>query len=430
MKESTIKDQYEDENEKMYSILEKYTEKLNAQNETLPIIMSALLMRYNVSSKKIDNLVKKGKIEIKEDKDGEKDISVPYENHNEFISVINETNISVQALKQTPTNLVVSLVCIYDAFIGNIIRCLYQIKPDLIKSCNIEFLSKDLLSFNTIEEIKEYIIDKETETVLRDNHINQLKWLENKIGVKLTVGEPHLSDFIEITERRNLFVHSEGRVSRQYINTCHPDKITLNSVLNADSDYITHCYNILFEIGVKLGQVIWRKMDIGLDKCDESLQNITYELLNNKQYKLAETLLDFATQKTTKHYDKQYELVFIINKALSLHLQDKQSDCLSILNEYDWSAYSIVYRLAKEVLSEQYDKAAILMVEIGDDNNYKKKYQEWPLFRKFRNTELFQNTFKSIFKEDFEYIEPQKTQFEDIINEAKLFIENIKEDKK
>ena len=83
----------------------------------------------------------------------------------------------------------------------------------------------------------------------------------------------------------------------------------MGSTLLADHDYVQHCYNILFEIGFKLSQVVWRKINIGLDSCDEVLCDITYDLIKNRQYELASNLLEFSTSKPMKHIDKKTELV-------------------------------------------------------------------------------------------------------------------------
>ena len=145
-----------------------------------------------------------------------------------------------------------------------------------------------MLTYESIDEAKQRIIEKEVETVLRENHTTQFVWLEKKLNTTLRKDLPAFKNFIEITERRNLFVHNNGEVSCQYIRICKDNdilnsEVKLGKQLSSDPAYITKCYNTLFEIGIKLGHVIWRKIvPSDRTKADEYLNNICFDLLKQK----------------------------------------------------------------------------------------------------------------------------------------------------
>ncbi|MCG7859183.1 hypothetical protein MD537_19565, partial [Flavihumibacter sediminis] len=131
--------------------------------------------------------------------------------------------------------------------------------------------------------------------------------------------------FVEITERRNLFVHCDGVVSSQYLSNCRGAKvkfekqIQVGEKLDVSPEYFDLAYKSLYEISVKLTQVIWRKLLTNdLEKADESLNDICFELLKNRHFDLADILLDFATNVLKKHHNEETKNVFIVNKALSL----------------------------------------------------------------------------------------------------------------
>ncbi len=142
----------------------------------------------------------------------------------------------------------------------------FGIKPELLKSSDRELTFSQLSDFGSIEEAKEYLLEKEVETLLRRNHSEQFDWLENKFAIKLRVDLPIWPTFIEVTERRNLFVHSDGVVSRQYLKVCREHGVSLGAEtkqglrLDVPHPYFRLAYEALFEIGVKLGQVLWRKL--------------------------------------------------------------------------------------------------------------------------------------------------------------------------
>lgn len=196
---------------------------------------------------------------------------------------------SLSAIQLIPKNVVVAFVSIYDSFLSDIIEGIYKLRPELLNTCEKEYSFSDILKFGSIDEIKENIIEKEVESVLRESHSKQFEWLSKKLKVKLTEDLPNYEHFIEITERRNLFVHTNGKVSRQYLSIVPPKndnnkEIKLGETQEASPEYVIHCYNVLFEIGVKLGQVIWRKIDEknSLEEADDLLIDIIYDLLKNK----------------------------------------------------------------------------------------------------------------------------------------------------
>lgn len=111
------------------------------------------------------------------------------------------------------------------------------------------------------------IIEKEVETVLRNSHVEQFDWLESKFGIPLRKGLDSWPTFVETTERRNLLVHTGGIVSSQYIKNCKEHKVAFGndlkpgSELHVDAEYVAKAYFCIFEIGVKLAHVLWRKLD-------------------------------------------------------------------------------------------------------------------------------------------------------------------------
>ena len=191
-------------------------------------------------------------------------------------------------------------------------------------------------------------------------------------------------------------------------------------MLYATPDYVEHCYSVLFEMGVKLGQVIWRKLDEknSLEEAESLLITIVYDLLKNNNYDLAITLSEFATKDYVKDYDKVCECVKIVNKALAYYLNGDKKNCESIISAMDWSATDPKYKLAVSVLREKYDEACKIMYEIGKNDEMKENYREWPLFKVFRETDSFKSTFKDIFKAEFDIVEIMPSRLEDVLKEA------------
>ena len=393
--------------------VEIFIDHMESLYQTSPTVNLILRFFEFASSKKVDEFVKdKGFIE--KDEEGNEVTKIDYNHLNKWMDLTKKQQNSKLAYSIIQRNFIVSFVSQFDAYIGSLIRKMFLIKPELLNSSEKNLSFSKLSEFNSVSEAQEYIIEKEIESVLRDSHANQFKWLENKLGIPLTKDLPSWKNFIEITERRNLFVHSNGVISSQYLSVCEKHSVEVEKdvksgqKLSVDDDYIIKAYCCLFEIGVKLSQVIWRKLlphDIG--DADDNLNDVIYKLLRSKDYELAIKLSEFATSILKKHSSQEFKLIFEVNKAQSYKWAGKEENCIKMMKGMDWSAMSDKFKLAKAVLLDDYKEVYKLMKKIGDDEDElpREGYQEWPLFTKIREEDEFKKLFKEIYKDEYEYVQ-------------------------
>ncbi len=410
------------------SEINKFIKHIEAQTDIFPLVMSLLGVKLVQESKHVDKYIKDNGLLIENEEDSElKQLEIPESKFKEFIKLNEKVDTTNLAYNLLPINFVVSFVSQYDAYLGGLIRVMFLNKPELLNNSEKNIMFSELLKFNSIEEAQEFVVEKEVESVLRESHIKQFKWLENKLGIPLRKDLPSFSEFIEITERRNLFVHCNGAVSRQYIENCREndvkgiDELKIGSLLDAKPAYFSKCYMTLFEIGVKLGHVMWRKLKPEEnDEADGHLNEICYELLIKGHYKLAINLLTFATETLKKH-TQEMVCVFTINKALAYYLSNKKQDCIKVLDKHDWSATNDKFKLAIEILKENYKESLEIMKSIGSKNEHLngEAYRDWPLFNDIRKTEEFKQTYKEIFGEELIYKETKPRDLEDILTELK-----------
>jgi hypothetical protein len=120
---------------------------------------------------------------------------------------------------------VVSLVSLYDSFLGGLLRACLHLRPELLNASDRTLTLKDLQEFESIDAAREFIVEKEVETVIRKSHLEQFEWMENRFGVKLREGLEVWPAFVEVTERRNLLVHCGGVVSSHYLSMCRQHKV-------------------------------------------------------------------------------------------------------------------------------------------------------------------------------------------------------------
>lgn len=203
-------------NDQFKECVENFHKQMDAHLNTYPLIISVLLTKWKESSKKRDKYVEKHNIEVIE-KDKSQMFYVTMENHHDFQQLQKNVEYSMLAIENISKNTIVAMVGTYDAFLGNLIRLMFRAKPEILKATGMSIEVSELFSYADIKDVENCVIERQVESVLRDSHADQLKWLEHILGIKTLKQYTHYKDFIEITERRNLFVHAAGVVSRTYL---------------------------------------------------------------------------------------------------------------------------------------------------------------------------------------------------------------------
>lgn len=324
-----------------------------------------------------------------------------------------------------PRSFLVALVSEYDAYLGGLIKALFYLRPELLEASERSLTFAELCQFGSVDAAREYVLEKEIETLLRKSHVEQFEWLEKKFDLKLRVDLPVWPCFVELTERRNLCVHNDSIVSRQYVETCTKHGVKLDNIcagnkLEVTPKYFKDAHRVVYEVGIKLGQVLWRKViPKQAEEADQCLLDLTFSLVNEKRYAIAIELLNFAdTTLQKRHASENNRITFLINRALALYLAGKKEESAQVLGTQDWSATKDVFKLAERVLREDFETALSLMRRIGNSGfPHRADYLHWPLFATFRKTEQFPAVFKEIFgdptHEQYELKEPRYRTGED-----------------
>jgi hypothetical protein len=359
--------------------------------------------------KEIDEFIEKYGFII-ENNEGSIKFTLPIEKSIEFNKLGRKMKNLIKATELIPRGFIISLICNYDTLVSSILHEIIIKTPDYFLSSDKTISYEEFMKFASFEDAKEYIIAKEIDTIMRDSHSKQIFSLLKKIKYSYNIDDVLLHNFIELTERRNIYVHCDGKISHQYLNICKDNNVDIDTnqkigtFLYTSKKYFSDSCDCIFEIGIKLLQICWRKL-LGneIEFADVDLNNVCFELIRNEQYKLALNLLDFATTQIKQHHSEGMTLVLLINKVQTLKwLNDPKY--MEIIKSVDWDAKDDKFKLAKYVLTDDFAAAANLMKKIGSDDEYLTKIaytKEWPLFKEFRLSIEFQNAYKEIFKEDF-----------------------------
>jgi hypothetical protein len=388
--------------------IQRFITQIESLSKATDMTMKTVYEAFRKEKERLDNfIIKKGIRSI--EKDNSETYRIKPDDFVTFKRHDKDLRSSILAVRNVPRTFLCSLVHHYDAYLGRLLRVAFFIKPELLNTSQRQMLFTDLVSFSSIEAAREYMIEKEIESVIRDSHVAHFEWMEKRFGLTLRKELIIWPKFVEITERRNLFVHCDGIISSQYINVCQKNgikfekQIKVGDELYVNEKYFQEAVECILEIGIKLGHVLWRKLQPDLlSEADKALHIATYDLLYEERYELTKTLLNFAVDTLKKKSSEQIGCCNLINLAIAQNFSGERHKALATLKSYDWSATEAKFKLAVAVLEHRYNDAKTLMKAIGSSGSIRRvDYTSWPLFREFRNTEEFMSVYKELFGEEF-----------------------------
>lgn len=412
--------------------VEVFIENIESLANTLPVVLGTIEQTLGKAIKVHQQFLESNC--EKEEKDGKFFYIVKQEHIRRNKKLRKEINYSRIAHQIIQRNFVVSLVSQYDSFLGGLIRTMYFIKPELIDASDKKLTFTNLVELGSVQEARDYIIEKEIDAILRGSHSNQLTWFEQKIG-KIRDKITCWPEFIELTERRNLFVHNNGVVTNQYLRVCKENgvkfekEISLDDELLVEPKYFEKAFKCIFEIGVLLSQAVWRKfIPEKIEDADSNIINLSYELIHNAEYDLAIRILDFFNKYIKDYSSQDLLLRLLLNRAQAYKWSGNTQKCKEILDEKDWSACSDIFKLATQVLKDDFESAYKSMHRLGSQSNEidKSKYKEWPIFKEIRREKEFIENFESIFGESYELSEAIAKSGYRITDET-IFLDTLKD---
>jgi hypothetical protein len=299
----------------------------------------------------------------------------------------------------------------YDVFIGDLLRAIHDTKPELFKGIKREITLSELLEFESVDAVKQDILDKEIDSFRRQSYVEQFTELESKFAVKTLRSFPEWPAFVELGQRRNLLTHNGGLCSEQYLVMCDKagykfsERPKTGDDLMPQGKYFGEALLLTAKVAFMLTHTLWRKiLPDEISIADRSMNLIIFELLSDERWRHASEFGKFGLTDPmflkAKDLDKRIRL---INTAIGLKQCKKTDEALTLLDSMDWTASLRDFQLALYVLRDQNDAAAALMESIGQRGELidQMGYHSWPLFKDFRDTVNFQDAYERVYKIPF-----------------------------
>jgi hypothetical protein len=299
----------------------------------------------------------------------------------------------------------------FDAAVGRLLVQLYREQPGLVHSLEEKTIkAADFVDCQTIQEATDKLFEREASRLLRENYDEIFSVLERRHEISTLKGFPAWPKFIEAAQRRNLVTHCGGVVNEQYRAVCKRAGVVLGAdadfgkKLRVDEAYLLSALDVLYEVGLKLGIVLWRKLSPDFaGAAEEFLSDETFELARRGEWGLAISVGEFVFKYIKKPNNELVNRIALLNYAQSLKWSGQDAAARDVIASADWSATMDDLQLGVAVLIENYDDAADLMRRIGREGRLivETGYRIWPIFRKFRKTPQFKKAFQDVYGKEF-----------------------------
>ena len=306
-----------------------------------------------------------------------------------------------------PGMFLMGLISSYDAFLAQLMHLIFLTKPETISSSEKNISFKDLVELGSVDAARSYLIEKEVEAFLRQSHHAQFDYLENKLGMPLRKDLDIWPRFVEICERRNLFTHTSGVVSNQYIRVCSEHDVDLGGVAVGDQlvispKYLQDATEVISELGLKLIQVIWRKLKPGdIAVAASVLNDQAFELLIRRRYELARVMLEFGLA-LKKNGDELTRKMLVVNLAIATKFVETPDAALRILNNEDWTASSDKFQICVAAVKDDVVAVIKYLPNVAASGEIPKEgFRHWPAFLTVKEHPEFIKAFESAFGEAF-----------------------------
>jgi hypothetical protein len=126
------------------------------------------------------------------------------------------------------SNSLSSLITCFENFEADLMRIILGAFPARLKSPDKTISYEEALKLGSSDEIKATLISAEIDRIMRQSQREQFKYLEALVNYKFRENLTEWHAFVEVSERRNIHTHCEGRVSKQYLEVCQAEKVPLD----------------------------------------------------------------------------------------------------------------------------------------------------------------------------------------------------------
>lgn len=258
---------------------------------------------------------------------------------------------SSKGMSRLPYATLLSIVATFDTLVVDILAKMLRLQSDWLEKSQREIPLSRLASASSVEQIIKEEISEELYLFSRGSHSEQADYIRNNFGLYIKKDWKRWPDYIEVFERRNLVAHGETKFHGRYVDICKKEvhkgaEKLLNKDVYLTESYLKQSCNILTEFLVLLSFSLFRKFV--REKEDDAFTNLNEAVFNFLQaghHVVAINLAEYALSLKNVKISEKTRLMLIVNHASAVRHEGDKDKSNEILNQYDWSASSDIFKI-------------------------------------------------------------------------------------
>lgn len=299
------------------------------------------------------------------------------------------------------------LVTEVDFMLTRIFQASFTLKEDFLKSSGKTISVEEVLRASSIQEIKERIISKESESFTRGNLREKMDMFNQRFSVDCKRFLTELDLYRELFEIRNCIVHNDAIPSDLYNREFKqmPNRI---GCISSDDGRFVISPNFFSESIEKLSTMLMLTIltllykifnsEKEMGQIDGFLNERAVQLISNQLEVCAIPILETRLDGSPKFLSDQHFKMCTINLAQSYKWSGQEDKCKQLIKKIDWSSTSIEYKICVAALSEDYDFVFESLETFGKHIGIDKiGFEEWPIFKKLREDIRFYDKISEVF---------------------------------
>lgn len=302
-----------------------------------------------------------------------------------------------------------ALVAEFDHLMFRMLKAICIDHPELIMPDEEAVPVGFLRSGGTLEAWQADQIERKIINRLHESHDDVVAWILTDIAklkdLSSVKSSPFYRDFLEVCQRRHIFIHNGGVVNKEYIRKCVVagfEESTLpkeGEVIYSDFGYLKSSAARVYLVGAFVLNLAFQKLyPKNVSVSFRSLLSASHDFLIADLTKMSERLIEFAENQSSK-FDNDLKLKFAVNKALAklfapgVPEAEQTKNAAAVLSKYDWSVTTPVFDLALACIRRDFSNILDLARKANESGLSYQDASHFCVFKEARKVEGFMDCF-------------------------------------
>lgn len=211
------------------------------------------------------------------------------------------------------------LVSSFESLVAKIVEAMLRAKGDLLPNNEAVLSLSQIEEFAKIEDARSFLVERKVDDFMRKSLKDWCAWF-----AKSNIEWPSLTDdwgaLVEVLARRNIFMHAEGRASRQYIELTKWAGVSdsllppVGTEIELSMEYLHTAHSRLFAMGVLLcGSTVLQLEKTAADSAISWLLNVARRGADRGDFLASEIItsivLKSGKRKNSARVDVEFQAI-------------------------------------------------------------------------------------------------------------------------